>query len=85
VTIILDSRAIGARIRAARKRRGWRRADLARIVGVWPGTVGNWETGVRIPTRDGLVRIAHAVRRKLDWIVFGGRDYWWRRRPSERD
>jgi len=60
-------------------------ADLARIVSVKPGTVALWEGGWRSPNRDGLVRVAHALRRKLDWLCFGGADYWWRRRPPERD
>lgn len=84
VTVRLDAKAIGRRIKAARERRDWCQADLAHVVGVRPGTVANWETGVRIPTRDGLVRLGVALRRKVEWLLFGGRDYWWRRRGSPK-
>ncbi len=87
VTVVLNRKAIGKRIAVARKRRGWLQADLARLVGVAPSTVGAWETGIRTLSLQALLKLAKALRRKVDWVLFGGRSYWWRenRRTPERD
>ncbi len=87
VTVVLNRKAIGKRIAVARKRRGWFQADLARLVGVAPSTVGAWESGRRTPNLEALLKLAKALRRKVDWVLFGGRSYWWRanRRAAEND
>lgn len=40
---------LGRRIRAARERKGWTQAQLAREVGVGHRTVGGWERGETVP------------------------------------
>ncbi len=55
-------------------------------VGASVHTLVAWEGGAQLPERTTvLATLAKALRRKVDWILFGGRDYWWRRRPPERD
>ena len=71
ITVTLDAKAIGARIRKARKARGWSLAELARRVSVQRMTVACWECGARVPKRESLVALV--LRRKLDWLVLGQR------------
>ncbi len=66
-----DAKSIGQRIARVRKSRSWRQADLARALGVKQGTVANWECGVRTPSIGNLVKLSAALRRKLDWLMFG--------------
>ena len=42
--------SIGEQLLAYRRERGASQADLARLLGVDPGTLSRWERGVRIPT-----------------------------------
>ena len=73
VTVDFDRKAIGKRIAAARRHRGWRQRDLADAIGVALGTVVAWECGVRLPERTKvLARLAMALRRKVDWLLLGG-------------
>lgn len=73
VTVDFDRKAIGKRIAAARRHRGWRQRDLADAIGVALGTVVAWECGVRLPERTKvLARLAKALRRKVDWLLLGG-------------
>lgn len=71
VTVALDAKAIGLRIRTARKAIKWDITSLARVVECAYSTVASWECGSRIPQRDGLVKLAVALRRSLDFLVFG--------------
>jgi transcriptional regulator with XRE-family HTH domain len=48
----------GARIRAARRARGWTQDDLAKAVGVTRSAVAQWETDRAGQIRDNLARIA---------------------------
>jgi transcriptional regulator with XRE-family HTH domain len=67
----LDARAIGRRIRAARKALGWSLSDFSRVTGLAVGTVAAFECGARVPRLDSAIRMALALRRKLDWLVRG--------------
>lgn len=55
------ARAVGQRIAAARRRRGWTQAELADRLG-WPrDTLVHYEHGRRALAVDRLVPIAHAL------------------------
>ena len=73
ITVTLDAKAIGARIRAARRSRKWSRHDLARVMSVSPNTVTNWEQGWRTPQRDTLVGLSMSLRRTIQWLLLGQR------------
>jgi transcriptional regulator with XRE-family HTH domain len=69
IAVTLDARAIGQRIRAARRRRRWTMADLGRAIGMAPQTVACYECGARTPLVPTLVALALALRRTVDWIL----------------
>jgi len=71
VAIELDPVAIGRRIRTLRCKRGWRQLDLANASGVHPGVIGAIEVGLRVPSRDAAIGLAVALRRSIEWILFG--------------
>ena len=73
ITVSLNAREIGARIRKARKGRKWQQRDLGRVVGVAKSTVCCWECGVRIPPRDMMIALSLVLRRKLTFLLFGRR------------
>jgi len=84
---VADAKAIGLRIRAARKSRGWRMRDLGEMVGVAKSTVSCWESGLRVPhTWSMMIRLCHALRRSSDWLLYGvaKRGVLWRTVPPER-
>ena len=69
---VADAKAIGLRIRAARKSRSWKIRDLAEAVGVARQTVACWECGARVPhTWSMMIRLCHALRRSSDWLLYG--------------
>ena len=81
VRVTLDRRVIGARIKAARELRKWSRSELGRIIGRSGGIVSCWEAGLRLPNRNSLVALCKALRRSLDFVLFGStrNDRWYRR------
>lgn len=50
----------GARLKAARKKAGFKQADVAAILGISQGNYSQWESNTRIPKMNSLVRIANA-------------------------
>jgi transcriptional regulator with XRE-family HTH domain len=54
-----------------RKENQMTQRDLARILGVTPGAVGNWESGKRIPRLPMLKKIARVFGCHIDDIDFG--------------
>ena len=69
----LDARAIGGRIASARRLYQWSQARLAELVGMKENTVSNWETRVRVPPRDMLVKLSITLRRTIDFLLLGKR------------
>ncbi len=57
--------ALGARIKAVRKQRGWSQEQLAERVGISTQYVSNIERGKENPTLDLLLRVAHALKVSL--------------------
>ncbi len=70
----IDRRAVGLRIRAARKTRGWYLADLAKVTGVKRSTIANYECGTRIPVTENLLLISIALRRTMAFLLTGRRE-----------
>lgn len=59
----------GQRLAAARKRAGISQRELAKILGVSYGAVGNWESGLSTPDPDTIAKIARALRVSADELV----------------
>ncbi len=77
---VADAKAIGRRIRAARKLRRWKIRDLAEAVGRTESCVACWECGARVPqTWTMLIRLCFALRRTPEHLLLG-----WGRNAGER-
>lgn len=77
---VADAKAIGLRIRAARKSRSWKIRDLAEAVGRSESSVACWECGARVPqTWTMLIRLCHALRRTPEHLLMG-----WTRNEGKR-
>ncbi|MFF0146526.1 helix-turn-helix domain-containing protein [Amycolatopsis sulphurea] len=84
------ARALGLELRTARKRRRLGVRELARLLGMTPGFVTNWERGLRLPKPEDVgavlahCRVIGADRRRIvemargareqDWIATGGEE-----------
>ncbi len=64
---------VGERIRALRKRKRVRQSVLARMVGISPGAVTNFEKGRRRVSLDWLDRIADALDTPIAYFLPEGR------------
>lgn len=62
---------LGERIRQARKKRGFRQADLAEKVGISTGAIGFMEVGKSKPTLENLVKISEICDVDLTWLLKG--------------
>lgn len=56
------------RLKAAREERDIDQKEVAREVGVAPGTVSRWESGESVPTGTGLIRLAQYFDTTERWI-----------------
>src|SRR2546423_350773 len=57
-----------ARITLARQLRGLRKSELAELVDLSPGAIGQLEQGVIQPRREVLVRLAFALRVPIEFF-----------------
>src|SRR5436305_3044583 len=62
---------IGARIRAARRERGWTQEALAEAVEVSRSAVAQWETDRAGQITGNLARIAGALETSVEWLMHG--------------
>lgn len=67
----LSAKAIGRRIRTVQRRLFWSSADLARVADMPIGTLGAFQCGCRLPSRDSAVRLALALGLTLDFLLLG--------------
>ena len=65
------ARDIGRRLASARKERGISQTDLAKILEVTRGAVGQWETGETAPSTENLAAAAIELRASFDWLATG--------------
>jgi transcriptional regulator with XRE-family HTH domain len=61
----------GARIRAARRERGWSQDDLAAEVGVSRSAVAQWETDRAGQIRANLARVSEALQVSIEYLLYG--------------
>ena len=66
-----DPLEVGARIRALRHEAGISQSGLAKIIGVSPGAVGNWEQGQSYPTIKQGMKICRSLGVVLDYLYRG--------------
>lgn len=65
--------AMAARIRQAREARGISASDLARLVGVTPTAVWNWETNGTRPRAEALADIARVLAVTAEFLLAGSK------------
>ena len=68
---MVDSKAIGTRIKALRKAQGLTQAQLAEVLNIADNTLAKIETGARTPSLDLLVELVAYFNVKLDYLVLG--------------
>lgn len=61
----------GERLAFIRRDRGLSQPQLARLVGVRSGTIGNWEVRARFPEVVRLIKISHTLGVSMDYLVLG--------------
>ncbi len=66
----IDYKAMGARIRAARKQKGYTQDKLGECCGISTAHIGHIERGTRIPSAETLFIIASELEISLDYIFF---------------
>jgi transcriptional regulator with XRE-family HTH domain len=65
---------LGARIVEARKRRGWKQAELARRLGVQRERLGSWERGRSAPGLEDLVLLSEVLEVPFEELGLGRRE-----------
>lgn len=67
----MAAKSLASRIQEAREARGFSASDLARLVGVSPTAVWNWEKNGSKPRSDTLAAIAKALATTPDFLLTG--------------
>jgi transcriptional regulator with XRE-family HTH domain len=62
---------IGERLRAYREAIGLSQAEFARMAGVSPQALNNWERGRQRPDLDSGIALCLAHNMPMDWTYFG--------------
>jgi transcriptional regulator with XRE-family HTH domain len=63
------TKANGARIRAAREKRGWSQRELANEIGTTAQAVSLWENGEASPSSTNVFALARALRLDPESLV----------------
>ncbi|MBQ8550774.1 MAG: helix-turn-helix transcriptional regulator [Clostridia bacterium] len=66
----IDYKAMGSRIRAARKKKGITQDKLGELCAISTAHIGHIERGTRIPSADTLFRLSGALDISLDYLFF---------------
>lgn len=65
----MNNHNIGNIIKQARKKKGLTQSELGELMGITAVTVGQWETGKRIPKEETIERISEALEIDLTHSV----------------
>lgn len=57
------------RIKELREEKGLSQKKLAEALGVSPGTIGNWESGIREPNFDMVTKVAEFFQVTVDYLL----------------
>jgi transcriptional regulator with XRE-family HTH domain len=67
----MSNKGLGDRIAEARERRGFSASELARLTGVTPTAVWNWEKNGTKPRPDAIAAIAKCLGVDERWLLTG--------------
>ncbi len=65
------AKAIGARIKQARHNKGLSQHDLALLLGITAGAVGQWEIGANLPQMSTFQKLVEVLDVSRDWLMIG--------------
>lgn len=63
--------AIGIRVAKARKMKGYSQPQLAAIVGISSGAIGQYEAGIAMPKLGNLQKLAEVLEVSTEWLLTG--------------
>ena len=72
--MIMDRKALGAAVKAARLGNKITQEQLAEMIGIVPSHVKQIEAGSRSPSVEVLYKLAHTLNLSVDEIFFPGRN-----------
>ena len=67
--MIVNKGVFDKRLKNLRSEAKINQTDLARALGVTQGTIGNWETGKRIPDAETLKEVANYFNVSVDYLI----------------
>lgn len=81
----MEEETVGQRLKRVREQAGVSRFELAKLTDIPPGSIRNWEQGIRMPRLDVAAKIAVALNVSLDELagISGKIDHPRRGRPRK--
>ena len=79
---MFEENILGERVRALRKARGWRQAELGEKIGLSHKAISTLESGSRGISVEKLIELAYALRVSTDYLLGITDDPTWRRRED---
>ena len=64
-------KALGARIKALRKQRGWTQKELATELDAHYQLLNKYEAGIHVPPLEKLIRLSEVLETTLDYLMAG--------------
>lgn len=61
--------SFASRLKAARDKRDWSQGDLAQATGIDRQLLSKYERGVKLPSVEGLVKLAKALKCSTDYLL----------------
>lgn len=79
---MFEENILGERVRALRKARGWRQAELGEKIGLSHKAISTLESGRRGISVEKLIELAYALRVSTDYLLGITDDPTWRGRED---
>ena len=61
--------SIGSKIKTARKEKGWKQYELAKVAGCYPGDISDWENGKVAPQIASIEKLALALDKPMSYFL----------------
>lgn len=79
---MFEENILGERVRALRKARGWKQAELGEKIGLSHKAISTLESGSRGISVEKLIELAYALRVSTDYLLGITNDPTWRGREE---
>jgi transcriptional regulator with XRE-family HTH domain len=67
--MVVNSKAVGVRIRKKRVELGVNQKELAERVQISPSAINQYEKGEKLPSTETLVKLAHELKTTTDYLI----------------